>query len=103
MLITVSSPHQDVSERDVDAIQRDLEKIDRRLKDVDQVYLEVRLNDPAGATVRKVTMELEYGPNRLIANAEDPDVHRAVRVARDQLIRQIGDRGRGSHSDHAKR
>ena len=103
MRVTVSAPGRSV-DRSQEEIEQDLEKIDRRLKDFkEEVHAQVRVGDPQGtAPGHHVTVELNYGRNHLIANAEDKDVGVAVRQAREELLRQINDRSRGGHSDHAK-
>lgn len=103
MRITVSAPGRKV-DRSQEEIEQDLEKIDRRLKDFkEEVRAEVRVGDAQGpAPGHHVTVELNYGRNHLIANAEDKDVGVAVRQAREELLRQINDRSRGGHSAYAK-
>lgn len=103
MRVTVSAPGRNV-ERSQLEIEQDLEKISRRLKDFkDEVRAEVRVGDAQGsAPGHHVTVELNYGRTHLIANAEDKDVGVAVRQAREELLRQINDRGRGGHSQFAK-
>ena len=102
MRVTVSAPGRKV-ERSQLEIEQDLEKIDRRLKDFkDEVHAEVRVGDAQGpAPGHHVTVELSYGRTHLIAKAEDADVGVAVRQAREELLRQINDRGRGGHSQFA--
>lgn len=101
--LRVSSPGADLKDGEVDRITRDLEKIDRRLRSFDEVYAEVRINcGDAGAPSLHVTLEIEYGRNHLLAKAESPEVGQAVRAARDEIMRQINDRSRGSHSEYSK-
>ena len=102
MELKVSSPGNKLSDEDIDRIQRDLEKIDRRLHNFDPVYVEVRISGAEGPTEFHVTLELEYGRNHLIAKADHADVGQAVRAAREDVLRQINDRSRGSHSQYAK-
>jgi ribosome-associated translation inhibitor RaiA len=102
MELKVSSPGNKLSDEDVDRIQRDLEKIDRRLHNFDPVYAEVRINGGDGPAEFHVTLELEYGRNHLIAKADSGDMGHAVRAAREEILRQINDRSRGSHSQYAK-
>lgn len=104
MRITVSSPGIELSQTDVDNVERDLEKISRRLADFrEEVTAEVRINEierkPPGF---HVVMELHYGPNHLIAKTDHPDMGQAIRVAREEILRQVNDRGRGGHSSFAK-
>ena len=104
MRVTVSAPGREVDRSQLE-IEQDLEKIDRRLKDFkDEVTAEVRFGDPQRLPKgHHVTVELNYGRNHLIANAEDTDVGVAVRQAREELLRQINDRSRGGHSAYANR
>ena len=102
MELKVSSPGNKLSDSDIDRIQRDLEKIDRRLQSFDPVYAEVRINGGDGPADYHVTLELEYGRNHLVAKADSGDMGRAVREAREEILRQINDRSRGSHSQYAK-
>ena len=102
MRVTVSAPGRKVNRSQLE-IEQDLEKIDRRLKDFkDEVHAQVRVGDAQGsAPGHHVTVELNYGRTHLIAKAEDADVGVAVRQAREELLRQINDRGRGGHSQFA--
>lgn len=102
MELKVSSPGNKLSDEDVDRIQRDLEKIDRRLHRFDPVYAEVRISGAEGPAQFHVTLELEYGRNHLVAKADHADMGQAVREAREEVLRQINDRSRGSHSQYAK-
>jgi ribosome-associated translation inhibitor RaiA len=104
MQLRVSAPDQKLKESDIDRIQRDLEKIDRRLNNFrDEIYAEVRINTgDNGAKLHTATLELRYGRNHLIAKADHKDPDQAVRLARDEIMRQINDRSRGSHSQYAK-
>lgn len=104
MRILVSSPGNDLKESDVDGIQRDLEKIDRRLAGFkEEATAEVRVNENRGGTAGyHVVIALDYGPNHIIAKADNSDMGTAVREARDDLLRQINDRSRGGHSSFAK-
>jgi ribosome-associated translation inhibitor RaiA len=103
MYLRVSSHGLSLRDGDVDRIEKDLEKLDRRLRRYRQVTTEVRINgnDLAGSS-RQVTLELEYGRNHLIAKAESTDMGQAVRAARDEILRQINDRSKGSHSEYSK-
>ncbi|MDQ4142292.1 MAG: hypothetical protein M3198_00870 [Actinomycetota bacterium] len=102
MELKVSSPGHKLSDEDIDAIQRDLQKIDRRLHNFDPVYAEVRISTSEGPPLFHVTVELEYGRNHLVAKADNADMGQGVRHAREELLRQINDRSRGSHSQYAK-
>lgn len=102
MELKVSSPGHKLLDEDIDGIQHDLEKIDRRLHNFDTVYTEVRIGTSEGPTEYHVTIELEYGPNHLVAKGDSKDMRQGVRQAREELLRQINDRSRGSHSQYAK-
>ena len=102
MELKVSSPGNKLSDEDVDRIQHDLEKIDRRLPKFKDIYAEVRISGSEGPAQFHVTLEIEYGRNHLLAKAESGDVGQAVREAREEILRQINDRSRGSHSQYAK-
>ncbi len=106
MRITVSAPGQDLKDSDVDAIHADLEKIDRRLNGYDgEILAEVRISQAQNAQRvpgHHVVLEVHYGPNHLLAKTENPDMGMAVREAREEILRQINSRSRGSHSDYAK-
>lgn len=99
MRISVSAPKGDVQPDEIDRITKDLEKIERRLKGFKQeVSASVRINNPDGPPAHQVTLELDYGRNHLIAKAVHADVGQAVREAREEILRQINDRGRRGHS-----
>jgi ribosome-associated translation inhibitor RaiA len=103
MHLRVSAPGTRLKDGEVDRIQKDLEKIDRRLRHYNEVYAEVRINGgDAGAPTRKITLEVEYGRHHLIAKSESTDMGVAVRDAREDILRQINDRSRGSHSEYSK-
>ena len=102
MELKVSSPGNKLSDEDVDQIQRDLEKIDRRLPKEKEIYAEVRISGAEGPTDFHVVLEIEYGRNHLLAKADNSDIGMAVRAAREEILRQINDRSRGSHSQYAK-
>ncbi|MDQ3985428.1 MAG: HPF/RaiA family ribosome-associated protein [Actinomycetota bacterium] len=103
MQIRVSSPGHKLKDGDVDRIERDLEKIDRRLSGFNQVFAEVRISKTRGAAATfAAKLEVEYGRRHLLATGESEDIGQAVRAAREDILRQINDRGRGSHSQYAK-
>ena len=103
MHLRVSSPGIELEDGEVDRITKDLEKIDRRLRQFDEVYADLRINGgPPNAVDHHVTLEIQYGRNHLIAKADNPDMGLALREAREEIMRQINDRSRGSHSDYAK-
>ncbi|HVL63956.1 MAG TPA: HPF/RaiA family ribosome-associated protein [Actinomycetota bacterium] len=103
MFIRIAATGGELSDNDVDQIQKDLGKLERRLKGGKEPYLDIHVSGDDGAPTRKVTLRLEYGPNQLVATAEEADVLLAVRQARERLLRQIEREGRGGHADHAKR
>lgn len=103
MHIRVSSPGIDVKQSEIDQIEKDLEKVARRLSGYDEVEVLVRVKDsPTAHPSLHVTLELDYGRNHLVAKADDDDSGRAVRAAREDLLRQINDRSRGGHSSFVK-
>ena len=105
MRIRVSSPNSELNEDALDQFERDLEKIARRLHEWDdreEVLAEVRVKENEEGPNHEVTVELHYGRNHLVANELGTDVHRLVREARDDLLRQINDRTKGGHSSFAK-
>jgi ribosome-associated translation inhibitor RaiA len=102
MLIRVSSANNSLDSGDIDQIEKDLEKIDRRLGDVEDVYAEVRIKDGYPSQEYTVTIDLDYRRNHLIAKASDRDMGQAVRMAREEILRQINDRSKGGHSSFTK-
>lgn len=106
MRIRVSAPGNNLKQEEIDAISRDLEKIDRRLQDFkEEITADVRVSyaqSESAGKAQRVTIELDYGRNHLIAKAENSDVGTAVREAREELLRQINDRKRGGHTAKAK-
>ncbi len=103
MRIRVSAPGNHLKETVLDEIHRDLEKIDRRLAGFrEEIIAEVRVGSPEGNSGHHVVVELNYGRTHLIAKADGSDVGRAVREAREDLLRQINDRSRRGHSSFAK-
>lgn len=103
MELRVSAPGQDLTDEDIDRIQKDLEKLDRRLSGYNEVYVECRINRAdAPTTTHHAVLEVEYRRHHLVAKADHADMGQAVRQAREEIIRQINDRSRGSHSDYAK-
>jgi hypothetical protein len=104
MQLRVSSPDQKLEQKEIDRIQHDLEKIDRRLNGFrGEIYAEVRINaSDNGANMHHAVLEVRYGRNHLISKVDHGDIGQAVRTARDEILRQIKDRSRGSHSQYAK-
>jgi len=104
MHLRVSAPGARLKDSDIDRIHRDLEKIDRRLRQWDEVYADVRINGgDTGAPSHHVVLQLRYGRHHLLAKAHNQDMGVAVRDAREEILRQINDRSRGSHSEYSKR
>jgi ribosome-associated translation inhibitor RaiA len=104
MHLRVSSPGITLRDGDVDRIQKDLDKIDRRLHRFEEVYAAVRINgSETPGNSHHVTLEVEYGRHHLVATADGADLGQTVRAARDEILRQINDRSRGSHSEYAKK
>jgi ribosome-associated translation inhibitor RaiA len=104
MQLRVSSPDKKLDESEVNRIQHDLEKIDRRLNGFKgEIYAEARISaSDNGANMHRAVLEVRYGRTHLIAKADHGDIGQAVRTARDEILRQINDRSRGSHSQYAK-
>jgi ribosome-associated translation inhibitor RaiA len=102
MELKVSSPGNKLSDEDLDRIQHDLEKIDRRLPKVKDLHAEVRISGGEGPADFHVVLEVGFGRNHLLAKADNSDIGMAVRAAREEILRQINDRSRGSHSQYAK-
>jgi ribosome-associated translation inhibitor RaiA len=101
--LRLSHPGHDLSEQDKQQIEKDLEKIDRHLsKFKEEVTADVRISNGSGAPQKHVVVELNYGPNHLVAKADHADWGQAVREAREELLRQIKNRSRGGHSSQAK-
>ena len=104
MHLRVSAPGNRLGDGDVDRIEKDLQKIDRRLARFDEVYAEVRITgSDTRAPSFDVTLQLEYGRHHLTARTNDPDLHQAIRNAREDILRQINDQSRGGHSSFSKR
>jgi hypothetical protein len=49
-----------------------------------------------------VTLDLHYGRRHIIAKAQHDKIGQAVRLVRDDILRQINDRSRGGHSSFTK-
>jgi ribosome-associated translation inhibitor RaiA len=101
MELRVTAPGDDLKDQDIYHIEKDLEKIDKRLNTYDLVRAEVRIAQN-GSTTRKVTLEVHYGRQHVMAKAEHQKLGQAVRSARDDVLRQINDRSRGCHSSFTK-
>jgi ribosome-associated translation inhibitor RaiA len=102
MEIRVSATGNEVARQDIEGIEQDLAKLDRRLNRYKLVTADVRVSRTQGVPGYHVVLELAYGRNHLQAKAEAPDVRRAVREAREEVLRQINDRSRRGHSSYVK-
>ena len=102
MEIRVSATGNEVARQDIEGIEQDLAKLDRRLNRYKLVTAVVRVSRTQGVPGYHVVLELAYGRNHLQAKAEAPDVRRAVREAREEVLRQINDRSRRGHSSYVK-
>jgi ribosome-associated translation inhibitor RaiA len=101
MELRVMAPGDDLKDQDIDLIEKDLHKIDKRLVSYDLVRADVRIAQN-GSTAKKVTLEVHYGRQHIMAKAEHQKLGQAVRAARDDILRQINDRSRGGHSSFTK-
>lgn len=101
MELRVIAPDDDLKQQDIDRIEKDLEKIDRRLGTYDLVRADVRIAKNGGPG-REVTLDLHYGRRHLIAKAQHDKIGQAVRLVRDDILRQVNDRSRGGHSSFTK-
>ena len=102
MELRVSAPGKDLKQDDIDRIERDLDKIDRRLNKYQNVFAEVRITGNNSVPDYHVTLEVKYRNVHLIAKTHHADYGQAIREAREEILRQINDRSRGSHSSYAK-
>ncbi len=102
MQIRVSSPADHLSSAEVEGIHKDLDKIDRRLHEFEVVTAEIRVQPDGRVPDNRVTIELHYGRHHLVARSRHEEVRRAVRKAREELLRQINSQSRGGHSSFAK-
>ena len=101
MELRVIAPDDDLKEQDIQRIESDLEKLDRRLVNYDLVRAALRITKNGGHG-REVTLDLHYGCRHIIAKAEHDKIGQAVRLVRDDILRQINDRSRGGHSSFTK-
>jgi ribosome-associated translation inhibitor RaiA len=102
MEIRVSATGNEVPRQDIEGIEQDLAKLDRRLNRFKLVTADVRVSRTQGTPGYHIVLELSYGRNHLQAKAEAPEVRRAVREAREEVLRQINDRSRRGHSSYVK-
>jgi ribosome-associated translation inhibitor RaiA len=103
MEVKVSAPGDHLDADDVAGIERDLAKIDRRLSKYREVNADVRISRSQDTHGYHAVLELQYGRNHVQAKSDSADMRRAVREARDEVLRQINDRSRGGHSSFVKR
>jgi ribosome-associated translation inhibitor RaiA len=103
MEVKVSAPGDQLDPDDVAGIERDLAKIDRRLSKYREVNADVRISRSQDTHGYHAVLELQYGRNHVQAKTDSADMRRAVREARDEVLRQINDRSRGGHSSFTKR
>ena len=103
MEVKVSAPADHLDADDVAGIERDLAKIERRLSKYREVNADVRISRSQDTVGYHAVLELQYGRNHLQAKTDSTDMRRAVREARDEVLRQINDRSRGGHSWFVKR
>src|SRR5665809_139709 len=96
MELRVIAPDDDLKEQDISRIEKDLEKLERRLESYDLVRADVRITKNGGAG-RAVTLDLHYGRRHVHVK-----VGQAVRLVRDDILRQVNDRSRGGHSSFTK-
>jgi ribosomal subunit interface protein len=101
MRISIASPGIDLKPAEAQRIEEDLQKIARRLDKVPEVDVRVRISNGSPQTFR-VVLEVDYRRNHLLATAEAADAGRAVREAREDILRQINDRSRRGHSSRSK-
>ena len=101
MRISIASPGVDLKQSQAAQIEEDLQKIARRLDKVPEVDTRVRISNGQPKSF-KVVLEVDYRRNHLIATAENGDIERGVREAREEILRQIKDRSRRGHSSRTK-
>jgi ribosome-associated translation inhibitor RaiA len=101
MELRVIAPDDDLKEQDIGRIEKDLEKLDRRLGTYDLVRVDLRITKNGGPG-REVTLDLHYGRRHIIAKAQHDKIGQAVRLVRDDILRQVNDRSRGGHSSFTK-
>jgi len=99
--LRVIAPDDDLKEQDIDRIKKDLEKLDRRLVNYDLVRADLRIAKNGGHG-REVTLDLHYGRRHVIAKAQHDKIGQAIRLVRDDILRQVNDRSRGGHSSFTK-
>lgn len=101
MRISIASPGVDLKPSQAAQIEEDLQKIARRLDKVPEVDTRVRISNGQPKSF-KIVLEVDYRRNHLIATAENGDIERGVREAREEILRQIKDRSRRGHSSRTK-
>ncbi len=103
MELRISAPGKNLSPEEIERIHTDLDKIARRLDAHREVTAELRVSGNKSTPEYHVTLEVDYGRNHLIATDDGSDLGQTIREAREDIMRQINDRSRGSHSDYAKK
>ena len=101
MRLSIASPGIDLKQSQVEDINRDLEKLDRRLEKVEEVDTRLRINN-GDMNGYHVIMEVDFRRSHFVAKADDKDMGRAVREAREEILRQINDHSKRGHSSQAK-
>lgn len=101
MQLSISSPGLDLESDEVQRIEQDLEKIERRFRSPEEIMARVKVTNgtPRGF---HVLLEVDYKKYHFIAKADDPEVGKAVRGAREDLLQQIENISKRGHSSHAK-
>lgn len=102
MQLSISSPGTNLKPDDVEHIERDLEKIDRRFRSPDDAFARLRVTNGNPKLGYDVLLEVDYHKYHFLAKANNTDMGMAVREAREEVIRQITDAGRGGHTAMAK-
>ena len=102
MKISVSAPGRDLDAEDHKVVERDLEKLSRRLQKHEDAVARLRLTGGAPATPWHAVLEVDYGRTHLVAKSDGPDAGQAIRIAREEILRQVNDRTRRGHSSIAK-
>lgn len=98
MLVQMSAGHDHLTDEDMAVIRKDLDKLERRLHEHQDIKAELRIAGQGGSPDHRVTVELHYGHNHLVAKVSDYDTRVAVNKATAELMRQINDRARGGHN-----
>jgi ribosome-associated translation inhibitor RaiA len=99
--LSIASPGIDLKKGQVEEIERDLEKLDRRLEKVEEVDARLRINN-GDMKGYHVVLEVDFRRSHFVAKADDKDMGRAVREAREEMLRQINDHSKRGHTSQAK-